>query len=411
MQPRSRGRVLAICQAVTSRIPERLQSINKGLNTLHFYQMTFNPNRPGELAGGAQDNGSWMSLPGTKTWVETFVADGAYNGFDASDPNYSSLVVAGRLAGRALDQPRNQEAAFWIADTLLTTGAAPFRYDREAAAFIAPTLFHPKVSKLMFTSREHVFRSLNGGVNPNFPYAKVKEHCNLWTGNGDIDENGVYQPAIDVCDDWKPMGNPGHPGRLTYGPAAACPTAANPTGAWTVAVPGAVSVGRRSLRRSRLDQRAVAVGQERRLGGHQRRTHLRHDERPRGRPGLDPVEPDRPELDGRSAAVPDATSTSTRRTRTTRYITYSGYNHVTPATPGHVFEVRFNPATGTATFTSLDGTGPQALGDLPVGTIERDEKKGVALHRHGLRPRQAGASENGLDSSRCRGSRRPRSRT
>ena len=30
---------LALCQAVTKRIPELLQSINKGLNTLHFYQV------------------------------------------------------------------------------------------------------------------------------------------------------------------------------------------------------------------------------------------------------------------------------------------------------------------------------------------------------------------------------------
>ena len=50
---------------------------------------------------------------------------------------------------------------------------------------------------------------------------------------------------------------------------------------------------------------------------------------------------------------------------------------MTPATPGHVFDVVFNPATGVATFTSLDGTGQGALGDLPVGTIERDEAKGV----------------------------------
>ena len=31
--------------------PQRIESINKGLNNLHFYQVTFNPNRPGELAG------------------------------------------------------------------------------------------------------------------------------------------------------------------------------------------------------------------------------------------------------------------------------------------------------------------------------------------------------------------------
>jgi hypothetical protein len=40
------GARLALCQAVTKRIPERIQSINEGLNTLHFYMMTFNPTVP-----------------------------------------------------------------------------------------------------------------------------------------------------------------------------------------------------------------------------------------------------------------------------------------------------------------------------------------------------------------------------
>ena len=33
------------------------------------------------------------------------------------------------------------------------------------------------------------------------------------------------------------------------------------------------------------------------------------------------------------------------------WISYSGYNSNTPATPGHVFEVTYNPATGTSTWT------------------------------------------------------------
>jgi hypothetical protein len=59
------------------------------------------------------------------------------------------------------------------------------------------------------------------------------------------------------------------------------------------------------------------------------------------------------------------------------YISYSGYNANTPTTPGHVFEVSYDAATNTATFTSLDGKGPHALGDLPVGTIQRDEALGT----------------------------------
>jgi hypothetical protein len=369
------GAALTLCEALTKRIPERIESINKGLNTLHFYQMTFNPNRPGELAGGTQDNGSWMRVPGTKTWVETFVADGAYNGFDAVDPDYSSLSWQGGSLG-ILDEPRNQQAPFWIANTLLTTGAAPFRYNRELAAFIVPTVFHPRVSKLMFTGREHVFRSLNGGVNPAFPYAKVKQHCNLWIGDMDIDENGTYEPPIDVCDDWKPMGDPGHLGRLTYGPAALCPPAATPGAPWTVSCPAPYPWG---------------------------------DDRSGGHISMDaPAPSDKAVVwaatsAGRifittNAGAANAASIVWRRIDQTSevdpprypsdiyvdpsdpyhaYISYSGYNAVTPATPGHVFEVRFNPSTSVATFTNLDGSGPHAIGDLPVATIERDEKKGT----------------------------------
>jgi hypothetical protein len=367
--------LLARCLAVTRRIPERIESINKGLNTLHFYQMTFNPNRPGELAGGAQDNGSWMSVPGTKTWIETFVADGAFNGFDAADANYSMLSWQnGALA--ALDEPRNQQAGFWIADTLRTALANPFRYDRELSAFIAPTLFHPNVSKLMFTGREHVFRSLNGGVNPAFPYAKVKQHCNLWFGDGDINENGTYERPIDVCDDWKAMGDPGHLGRLTYGPLAACPPAANPAGAWTVACTAPFPWG------------------EDRSGGHISANEPAPSDRnvvwaatSAGRifvttnaGAADPASIIWTRIDPSSSADPGRYPSDVYIDPSDpnhAYITYSGYNHVTPDTPGHIFEVRYDRGTGTATFTRLDGSGPHALGDLPISSIERDESTDV----------------------------------
>ena len=45
------------------------------------------------------------------------------------------------------------------------------------------------------------------------------------------------------------------------------------------------------------------------------------------------------------------------------WVTYSGYNANTPAEPGHVFEVDYDPTAHTATWTLDNGTGP--LGDLP----------------------------------------------
>jgi hypothetical protein len=365
----------ARCLAVTSRIPERLQSLNKGLNTLHFYEIDFNPNRPGELAGGAQDNGSWMRQPGTKTWIETFVADGTYNGFDATDANYSMLSwQAGSIA--ILDEPRNQETGFWVSDTLKTALAAPFRYDREAVAFSAPTIFHQNVSKLMFTGREHVFRSLNGGVNPAFPYAKVKEHCNLWIGDGDIDENGVYQRPIDVCDDWKPMGDPGHLGRLTYGPLAPCPPAATPAAAWTVACPPPYVWGDdRSGGHIAIDATAASNKAVVWTGTSGGRIFVTSNADAANAAAIAWHR-----VDTTSSADPPRYPTDIYVDPTDpyhAYITYSGYNQVTPDTLGHVFDVRVNPSTFAATFTSLDGTGQKALGDVPVGTIERDESNGT----------------------------------
>ena len=85
------------------------------------------------------------------------LADGAYNGFDAADPDYSSLSwQGGSLA--ILDEPRNQQAPFWIADTPLQPRLRRRSSFRRGGGFIVSTVFHPNVSKLMFTNREHVFR-------------------------------------------------------------------------------------------------------------------------------------------------------------------------------------------------------------------------------------------------------------
>ncbi|MFL6015762.1 MAG: hypothetical protein ACJ74P_15970 [Gaiellaceae bacterium] len=243
-------------------------------------------------------------------------------------------------------------------------------------AFAAPTFFHPTVSKLMFTGREHVFRSLNGGVNPNFPYAKVKEHCNNWTGDGDIDEDGTYVRNVDVCDDWKAMGDAGHLGRLTYGPAASCPPAATPTAAWTVACPAPYPWGDdrsggliSAIGLSPTDRNVVWAA-----------TSFGRIFVTTNAGAADPSAIVWHRVDTTSAVDPARYPTDIYVDPTNSnhaYITYSGYNAVTPTTPGHVFDVTYNPTSGAAAFVNLDGSGPFALGDLPVGTIQRDEKKGT----------------------------------
>ena len=54
------------------------------------------------------------------------------------------------------------------------------------------------------------------------------------------------------------------------------------------------------------------------------------------------------------------------------FISYTGFNAITPSTPGHIFRAVYDPATGRATFTSLD----YDLGDLPINTLAYDDVRG-----------------------------------
>ena len=53
-------------------------------------------------------------------------------------------------------------------------------------------------------------------------------------------------------------------------------------------------------------------------------------------------------------------------------VSYSGYSAYTPTTPGHVFDVHFDPATGTATWRDISHN----LGDQPVTNVAYDTVTG-----------------------------------
>ena len=54
------------------------------------------------------------------------------------------------------------------------------------------------------------------------------------------------------------------------------------------------------------------------------------------------------------------------------WVSYSGFSVNTPAQPGHVFSVTYDPGAGTATWTSLDGSGATAFPDIPATDVVRD---------------------------------------
>lgn len=382
------GANLDLCKRLTSRIPGQLQSLNRGLTTLAFYQVSANPNRPGEYAGGTQDNGSWMSDPSTipggpngnginppgdpkvkpdgATWIESFVADGAANSFDAKNPDYSTLSwQSGSLAANR--HPRDQRTPFWIADSV--SFLPPYVY--ESRPFQSQLFFDPNVSMRLFFSAEHMFRADDGGVNPKFGLAAVEQHCNLWTGDFDVNGDGTYEPFDDVCDGFRALGDPGPRGRLTYGPDALCP-AGNPLAAPSVPCPAPYPYGDdRSGGQITTYQRVKSDNGTLWAGTSTGRLFIT-----RNADAKNPADVTFTRLDGFSSIDPNryvAGIYVMASDPNTAIVSYSGYNAVTPATPGHIFSVTYNPVTKTATWTPLDND----LGDIPVNDVQFDEKRGV----------------------------------
>ena len=335
------GTRLAFCQLVLSRVPERLESMNEGLRTLHFYEIAVSPHDPDIVVGGTQDNGSWERASGD-TWVNTNIADGGHNNFDIANASFrQSSWQQGQLM--VSYTPRDQVDMNWIADTLWED------YASENVAFIGPATNDPKTAGWLWTARQHVFRSTNYGQNPAIPdVASLRENCNVWYGDFDVNEDGVYTVGVDRCDDWKPLGDPGPAGQLTgtaYGAAsdkvlpgannyvAAVERAPSDTGTlWAATSGGRIFVSKNA---------------------------------DAGNPAT--VIFDRIDNDPTAGATPARYPTAIHvdpQDPNHAWITFSGFNAKTPTTPGHVFEVKYSP--NASTFEVLDGT---TFGDIPATSL------------------------------------------
>ncbi len=83
---------MARCQQLLSRVPSKLEGMNKGLSTLQFQSLSVSPFNVNVLQGGTQDNGTWQT-PGNPTkWENTMIGDGGQSGFDigAAEPSGST---------------------------------------------------------------------------------------------------------------------------------------------------------------------------------------------------------------------------------------------------------------------------------------------------------------------------------
>ncbi|GAC1474743.1 MAG: exo-alpha-sialidase [Candidatus Dormibacteraceae bacterium] len=314
---------LARCQQMLSRVPTRLSGLNKGLTTLQFQSLSVSPFDSRELQGGTQDNGTWENYGKTTKWLNTIVGDGGQSGFDVGNRHFRFHNFYG-----ASPEVNFSDGAMedwnWIADPIFFT---------EPQEFYVPMISDPRVSKTLFVGTAHVWRTKTAGQG-TMSLAELRKHCNEWTGDF---------PTGVTCGDWKPLGGP----RLTAasfgtrggGDVVAVARASSDTSTlWA-----ATSTGRVFVSRNADAEPASSVSFTR----------------------IDKLSSDAPNRFISSIYVDPANANHA-------WISYSGFSSATPSTPGHVFEVTYNPTAGTASWTSVD----QGLGDLPITALVRDDVTG-----------------------------------
>jgi hypothetical protein len=330
------GSDLDRCRQMLSAIPSKLEGVNSGLTTLQFQSLSVSPHDVNELQGGTQDNGTWENYGSKTVWRNTMIGDGGQSGFDVARPEFRFHNFTGVSTDVNFNNG-NLADWIWISDPV------------GLAEFYAPVISDPKVSGTLFAGTNlTAYRTKTFGLG-TMTLAEANQHCNEWTGDFAV-----------TCGDWAELGPTPLTGAAWGDRADGTTTAVERTAADTSSSWAATSTGRVFVSKNADADPASAV------------TWTRIDD--------DAVTPNRYP----SSIYVDAANGNHA------WISYSGYNANTPATPGHLFEVTYNPGTGTATWVDRS----YDWGDLPATDVALDEVTGnvYASSDFGVLMLPAGAS-------------------
>ena len=312
---------LTDCLGWLSRVPTVLTTINDGMATIQFQSLSANPENPtGDLMGGTQDNGTWL-FSGGPEWIETIDGDGGQSGYNVSNPDirvhtYFDATPDVSFTG---GDPGSWN---WIGD--------PLQQSNEQRSFYVPIITDPVVGGSMFIGMQRIWWTPDNGGSQAF----LQANCNEYTGT-------FNKP----CGDWKPLGK-GQQGDLTstaYG--------TDKGGNYVVAVERAAGDNGTLWAGTRVGR--VFVSKNANSAQPQAVTYQRIDTS--SQPGrfvsgiaIDPANPNH------------------------AFVSFSGYDAYTPSQPGHVFDVTFDPNTGSATWTNISSN----IGDQPITDIAFDDATG-----------------------------------
>jgi len=321
------GDDLALCQQLLSAVPTQLFNLNKGLSTIQFQSLSVAADNPKHVQGGNQDNGTFETY-GSQTWPQEIYGDGGQSGFDVGNSAHRFNTFFANYTDANF---QNGDPSKWVVIS------GPLFQD--SSLFYKPIIADPVVSGTIFVGLRGIWRTQDWGGNQ----ADLEANCPEFTTAGN-DPN---------CGDFVILGGPigpVSPSRLTgtfygadrtLGNVCAVERAPSDSGTlWAATTTGRVFISKNadngtpsSVTYTRLDTLPSATADPGRFV-----TGI----------FVDPSNPNH------------------------AWISYSGYNFNTPTTPGHVFEVTYNPATPDATWTSLDAPGGTAFPDFPATDVARD---------------------------------------
>ena len=314
------GNDLLLCQQLLSRVPTHLYSLNKGLSTLQFQSLSVAADNSAHVQGGTQDNGTFDRTSSSLTWPQEIYGDGGQSGFNVGN---SAQRFNTFFANYTDANFQNGDPSKWV----VISGPL----FAETSAFYKPIIADPFVAGTIFLGEQSVWRTQDWGGDQATLEANCPEFTTLGNqpGCGDFVIIGDGVPSTQLTSAlW---------GDRSLGTVAAVVRSSTDSSTmWAATSTGRVFFS------SNADAAAASVVWER--------------------------------LDSSSSVDPNrfvSGITIDPADSNHAWISYSSYSSLTPATPGHVFEVtRTGPST--ATWTSLDGSGATAFPDFPATAIARD---------------------------------------
>jgi hypothetical protein len=325
------GPDLATCQQLLSAVPTNLYSLNKGLSTLQFQSLSVAGDNPTHLQGGTQDNGTFESHGSIVTWPQIIYGDGGQSGFNVTN---SSRRFNSFTTGFHDVNFQNADPLKWV----IASGPIVASGEGALAEFYAPIIAdpNPTAAGSIFQGSLSVWRTQDWGGNQAF----LEANCPEFTTSG----------ATPTCGDFVAVGPIGatdltasagdYRGTTRSGGAvAALARTTSDTGTlWAATATGRVFISKNADDPTAANMRYTRI---------------------------DSLQANSP---GRfiSGIVVDPADSNHA------WISYSSYSSLTPATPGHVFSVTYDPTGQSATWTSLDGSGSTAFPDFPATAIVHD---------------------------------------